>query len=153
MKLKQCLGMAMCGTLIIGLAADSWAVTRDAESRSRTVKVPYFGPAVAVSTPRALVTVNCDPGNGRGCVRIPTGPKERFVKLEIEDLSGQDVFAMVLDQSDSELAFVCGKTRSKLPVLSRSFIEVWLIEGTCFGTTKPSVATSGEVVATFSRTR
>lgn len=154
MKLRQILLMGLCATLVIGLTGtESGALTPDSETRSRTVRVPYLGPAVAVSTPATLVTLNCGPEVGRGCVTIPVGPKDRFVKLRIDDLSGQDVFAMVLDQSDSELAFFCGKTRSKLPVFPRSSIEVWLIAGTCFGTTRPSIVTSGEVVATFSGTR
>lgn len=152
MKFNRSFLVGVIATLVIGLAgAESYAVTSQGGGRSRTVRVPYFGPAVGVSTPNAFVTAWCHPGLSLGCATIPTKARSRFVSLEIEDLSGQDVYAMVLDQSDNELAFICGKTTSKLPVLPNSFIEVWLLEGTCGSSTKPSVATSGVVVATFSR--
>jgi hypothetical protein len=150
-KFKQCLITGLCATLLVGAGgADSWA--GQAKERSRTVSATYYGPAVAASTPAGFVTAHCHPGYSLGCVKIPTRARDRFVSVRIEDVTGQDVFAMVLDQSDTELAFVCTETTGKLPVTPHSFIEVWLLEGTCDGSTTPSSATTGTVTATFSRT-
>ncbi|MGH2756384.1 MAG: hypothetical protein ACRDI3_01185 [Actinomycetota bacterium] len=118
--------------------------------KGRTVEVPYQGPAAALSTPAALVTLHCHPTFAIGCVRIPTHRADRFARITIDDLGGQQVMAMVLDKWDDELAFFCGETKGKILVPPSAYIEVWLVAGTCSGTNAPSIVTTGQVRVTFS---
>ncbi|MGH9197332.1 MAG: hypothetical protein ACRD1T_16525 [Acidimicrobiia bacterium] len=117
--------------------------------KQRTVEVPYQSPAVAFSSPTVFATLHCHPTFSIGCVRIPTHRTDRLAKIAIDDLGGQQVMAMVLDKWDNELAFFCGGTKGEIPVPSMAYIEVWLVAGTCAGTTVPSIVTTGHVRVTF----
>jgi len=147
--MRRLIASLVAGCVAASLASPS--IAADAQNRtSRVVEVPYQGPAAAASTPRGFITANCNPTYSIGCVRVPTRRSDRFAKIEIQDLAGQAVMAMVLDHSDNELAFFCGHTKRKLFVPPGSYLEVWLIAGTCDGTTTPSIVTLGTVRFTFS---
>lgn len=96
-------------------------------------------------------------GTRIGSVDLQGGP-ERFVSIEITDLTGQPVAADVVqfvgdsnvstEEDDTLRHSICGAT--KKPLRIRRFVEVrvFIYAGPCEDGT-PAAATTGEVTATF----
>lgn len=119
-----------------------------AAARSRTKTEPYSSPFLG----HPEVYGTCI--NDMGCTRFGVGTKERYVSFDIADQAGADAYAYVV-QTDSDGALVtdevfCGGTAE--PVAIRPSLEVRVILSPVTGTRNPcpSLATSGEVTATFS---
>jgi hypothetical protein len=124
---------------------------------------PYRQVDAGYSAPGALWLYGADAGagvfygcaNGNGCVTFPIPAGATSVEIEIADQSGFPTLGIVSGVEDSEASFVCGTSGGPLTLLEEidgeplTEITVVLATGTCLDGT-PSVATSGEVTATFS---
>lgn len=100
------LSAALVGGALFVPAADAGKV------KKRKATATYTGFSAAVEG-----NGFCDPG----CVRIPTKPSERFVKLSAKDLTGLPVSVQVTQPDSNGDGFVenvgafCGKSK-KLPI-------------------------------------
>lgn len=142
-KMKS-LGIAL---VLVGLIWDAGAgagVAGYREARAR-----YVGPAGGVSGPGVIAIAHCHPARRIGCVRIPVPRQSGWVSIRLVDATGLPIAAMVLDQSDAEVAFLCRKTSAPLPIMPGGHIEIWVLAGTCPANIQPSIPTTGEVVARF----
>lgn len=133
--------------LCASLAQPSYG--RSARSRSETR--PYTGAqAVSVSTPLLGAYVGtCDAGDA-GCARFELRPSDRYIDIEVLDAHGLPVYAVVWGPGGNEVGDLCGTTDHPIPSPG-GYIDVWPTKGTCHDTPHPSVATTGEITATFSR--
>lgn len=116
------------------------------ETRVQTLE--YVGGGVAIGRQRSTAV---RVGDTVGAVEFRGGP-ERFVTLVIVDRHGLPVTGSVVQPGDDEETLICGATDKPLKVRPYENVTVFLMNGVC-GDTGASVATSGTVTATFSRTR
>jgi hypothetical protein len=120
-------------------------------AESRTESKPYTG-AQAVTVPGLAYVGSCDVGQDPGCVRFPLKSRDRYIEFEIVDAHGLPVYAVAFGPDGSEAGDFCGKTTA--PIASPGgYIDVWLTNLSCYESVQPSAATTGEVIATFSRRR
>jgi hypothetical protein len=130
---------------------------------TRVVEIPYqcpCGPSWGQPTP---VTGSGAgfwlAGGAIGGGFTASGPKEKFVKVEVIDESGQTVkvdLAQNVDGTDNfaevPIGTVCGTTGKKsLKVPSPGVqVDAFVYEGLCDGGSSPSVALGGVIKLTFS---
>lgn len=126
----------------------------------RYVHAEYTGPYKGVSAvPFAAAHDDCTETEPQtGCIRVPIKLRDRFVQLDIDDLVGGDAFVaavILVEGTDGHFDFVghvCGSTRRAYEIpKGYGFVEIQLLEGTCYGKPTPSVVTAGEVDLIFSR--
>ena len=145
---------------VVVVAAVSGATADAAVFSPRVVVKRYVGPAQAasVSTPVPTTTLvgYCDPAANpspitQGCVRFKVRARDRYVSFEIHDATRLSVLGFVIDVGGAVHGFFCEKMTEALPVPATPYLDVWLVPGNCPGTYLPSVPTTGEVKASFSR--
>ena len=115
----------------------------------RRVHIPYQGPALAVLAPGALLAY-CIPGETPGCFDVPLKATDRYLTVGVEDASGQAAYGIVFDEEGAEIGDFCGSTERPIPSPGGSSITIWLFAGHCYGTTTPSVVTTGTIKLLFS---
>lgn len=142
--------LAVTVLLIVAMGA-SPAGAGKGKKKERTAEATYVG-ATGV---RGVQDSPCA-GEPLGCVRFPIEAGERFVKLEVADASGEDVWASVYiygysDGTDTH-EHVCGKSDSPFAIGPGVEELVVVITQTTGGATNPcaGVATQGTVTAVFS---
>lgn len=119
-----------------------------AKRKERTVEAVYLSPAPAVAL-MGEFSGACAHGEGIGCVRFETRPKEKFARVKIEDALGLPVHGFITTaDGQTILADFCGET-AKSVLLTDISIQVWVIEGPCSDGT-PAIASQGTVSATLS---
>ncbi|MDP9069218.1 MAG: hypothetical protein M3N53_12850 [Actinomycetota bacterium] len=100
-------------------------------------------------------------GTRIGSVDFHGGP-ERFLSIDIKDLTGQPVAADVVqflgdsnvstEEEDALRHSVCGATKKPLRIKPFIEVRVFIYAGPCEDGT-PAAATAGEVTATFEHSR
>ena len=114
------------------------------EARVQTLE--YVGGGVTIGPERSVVVRASDK---IGAVAFRGGP-ERFVSIEIQDAHGLPVTGIV-EQPNRAGTHICGATDTPLRVRPYEKVTVFLLNGSCGA--GASVATTGTVTATFTRTR
>jgi len=146
--------MLLIGVVVAGVAGSQVA---DAKTSGRTATASYTSPAVGAF---GQGFGQCDGENGVGCVLFFTRSTERHASVSITDMSGQPVYATVVQsktnpggygmvQGNQRGAF-CGKTKKPVTIAGGERVAIYLYEGPgpngC-----PGVASQGTVKATFTR--
>lgn len=144
MKKSKLVAAAM-SALVLGALPAQAARTR-ARTTTESYSTPYLG--------HPEVYGMCM--NDMGCTRFGVGTKERFVTVEVSDDVGLDAYGYVVQSDDEGVissAVICGRSTEAIPI--EPSIEVRVLLSPVTGTENPcpSVATSGEVTATFSARR
>jgi hypothetical protein len=116
--------------------------------RTETKKYNAPAPGVMTPVPWGVLTFNCHQGLPEGCVRFTPKRGDRFVSVEIDDQVGELAYFWI-GQREEDLREYCGPMNEPLRIQPGLDIMVFLIEGTCRGSTSPSVVTQGTVSATF----
>jgi hypothetical protein len=112
----------------------------------RTQTLEYTAGGVSAGPDQTtVVTV----GDNVGKVVFRGGP-ERFVDVEVADVHGMPVTAIV-SQGEQTSHYVCGASEKPLPILPYRKVTVFLMNGACGA--GASVVTRGTVTATFSAKR
>lgn len=150
--LKRTLGLIL-GLLVLSGSLPSGAA---AAAALRVETQRYDAPGGVAGVIGGSVT-----GTRIGSVHFARGP-ERFVSIEITDLTGQPVAADVVqflgdsnvstDEEDALRHPVCGATKKPLRIKPFIKVHVFIYAGPCEDGT-PAAATTGEVTATFKPTR
>lgn len=89
------------------------------------------------------------------CIAAPVEPGERYVSVNITDLSGQKVAGELSQDINGDpfkqFGEFCGESRrpAKLPFPHVAYVQLWYYQGTCSDGT-PSVMTAGTITFTFS---
>ncbi len=111
-------------------------------------EVSYDLPAVAGTWPtRFLIYASC----GQGCLEVPFSSDDRYMTVEVDDVSGSDVAGVIAQYT--ETAYIrdafCGKTDDAVELIpDLTYLEVQVYAAPCEGRT--GGATSGTVTATLS---
>lgn len=152
---------ALAVALAIGLLAGAMIGPADAAKKKKKKRKPkkvervvegsYDTPAIG----HPDVIVGCS--GSTGCATIGVGPKERWVKLEIEDATGLPVYAVAgqdLDGdsfADTSISF-CGSTGDEPVEIERGYpINIFISAGPGVQTPCPGIATGpGKAIATLS---
>jgi hypothetical protein len=150
----------MAIALALGLLAGAFVGPAEAAKKKkkkpvrveRVVEIQYASPGIGVA-PLGGYPVNFPDG-----VDIPTLSTELFMKIEIEDASGQKTWGFI-SQGDLDgdglnndgYANFCGSMEEPVDVAApgSSIIGVYMYNGACDDGT-PSVMTSGTIKITFS---
>lgn len=155
--------------LVLGLVFGSLLGTAEAKKKKKKVKVPvrvertveitYNGPNIGVSSPAATGGLcQLDTTSPGDCVETPTSAEDMYVKIEIQDASGQSV-AGSISQGDTDGDGVsdiygqfCGSTGDTPLALTApgAPLRVTVYSGTCADGSTPSVMTTGKIIITFS---
>ncbi len=147
----------ICGVVVVMVAATALAQSQHAAARSpapRVERASYLAPG-GVSGSYGFYVV----GTGIGGVEF-AGGSERAVSIEVKDQTGLPVAAEVQQFSDSDETFdadavsyrICGTSDGPLRIRPNRTVFVLIYAGPCDDLT-PAAATSGEVTATFTRTK
>ena len=154
--LTTLLAIGLVGGALLAPAAEAGKRTK---SKPRVVKATYHTPALGVATPVVSGGIStCTNGAANvGCIEIPTTARDRYVKIQVTDASGQNVGGYV-SQGDTNgdgigdlFGDFCGKHRSPVPITPGRPLKVSVYGGTC-ADGSPSVVTTGTIKATFTRT-
>ncbi|MGH2787520.1 MAG: hypothetical protein ACRDJV_06370 [Actinomycetota bacterium] len=151
------LAAATCCLLLF--AGSSAGADSPSAGRKRVESQSYDGPSSALAVENegyGFYTGVCNPGptdDTEGCVYFDLSPKDRFISLRIEDLSGRPVYAIAWDDSDSDFVEFCGKTKKPVPSPGGEFFYVEIIATSNRLGCYPSTVTQGTVTATFLRQR
>ena len=119
-----------------------------ATTRQETIQ--YIGPNAAVSSPNlwaVLAKAECQ-DTGVSCLRLDSKRGERYMSLQIDDAVPGSTFVQV-DQIVADSVEFCGRAKKRIPILGGYPVYVWLMSGTCFESTEPSIVTTGSITATF----
>ncbi|MDQ3941074.1 MAG: hypothetical protein M3238_06980 [Actinomycetota bacterium] len=154
--MKSKISLFMAATLIVGALAPAGSATA---ARSRRVSVRYLGAGAGLALPGYDTPSFCpidlfNPGNV--CIAVPLSPKDRFVQVSFKDVTGQKVSAYLMEATDT--GFVgydefCGAMKRPVRLSGHgSMLQIFYSEGVC-DDGAPSVATTGEIVFTFTSTR
>ena len=127
------------------------------KSKPRVVSAAYQTPAIGVATPAVSGGASICPNDPNiGCVEFPTTRKDRYVKIEVTDASGQEAGGYV-SQGDTNgdgvgdlFGDFCGGHSAPISITPGRPLKVSLYAGTC-ADGSPSIVTSGTVKATFTK--
>lgn len=143
--------------LVLGLMFGSIATAEAGKKKrkpkkvTRTVEGSYDAPAL-------IVVGTCSQTGAIGCVSIVTGPKEKFLEVEVTDQHGQPVYVSIgadtdgNNQDDTDYGHFCGKTDGPIPVDPGVELHLWVgftIDPNFAGCV-PGFATSGTLTAKLS---
>ena len=157
--MKRLLGLIV----VIGLAGAGLSVAEAGGARKpkpRLVHAEYTGPYKGISTPGLSGGHDdCTPDTPQpGCILVPLRPGDRFVQMDIYDLvggAGLVAADVTVEDEDGHWDFVgraCGSTRLPLAIPpGYDLLQIELHEGTCYGSTTPSIVTKGTVDVFLSR--
>lgn len=145
--------------LMVGLIAGAFmAPSADAKKKKpkpRVVTDPYDAPSIGVIVPVGGGGISsCSDGNNIGCAEFPTTAKDKFVKIEVTDQSGQKAGGYV-SQGDTTgdgvgdlFGDFCGAHAAPVAITPGVPLKVSLYNGTC-ADGSPSTVTTGTIKATF----
>ncbi len=142
------LGLVAIAAVIAGALATP---AQGAPRRAHMEEFPYQTPAAGAHAVLAYGWYyDCE--MQLGCVIIPSARRDRWVDLEIRDVTGAPVYGAVYSMPGGHhYRDFCGSTDRRLHVRKGIELLVHVIPGVCPGTTTPSTPTKGAVVATFTR--
>lgn len=115
----------------------------------RKDSIPYEGPTGIALVGHGAGTCR-DGQSAVNCVQFPTGSRDHWVSVEIDDSLGGPVAAIITQGTAEPLAEFCGRIEKPVRIKPGFAVEVSLYSGSCADGT-PSVATSGSVTAFFTR--
>lgn len=116
----------------------------------RVVERPYrtATPGAAFGSDYKIYYYDCQ--NQIGCAVLPS--KGRFATVEVVDAAGQNVFFSVNTMpGGTHLGDYCGSTGHPIATNGASELLVHVVTGVCGDGSTPSIVTTGDVRATFSR--
>jgi hypothetical protein len=153
--MKRTLFMSLVLSLVVaGLVAPAEAGKKKKKPKriERKAETTYQAPAIGIGE---LGTGVCFvPTNS--CGNVPTGPKDLWVKIQVEDASTTNVMFSVGQDTDpdalgteTDLGTFCGGTEEAIPVVSPGH-EIVLFPWAVGGPSCPGIATTGTVTLTFS---
>lgn len=156
-KIKRRGAIFLSSALLAGSLLPAAAEAKRPKPRTETGE--YSTPSTAVTPVHPGGVAVCNQGGvvegNRGCVDFPVMMHERFLTLEIVDLSGLPVPGFVAQSADiSEWIPICGSTDKPLKIIPGAPMTVWTYAyrspnlPLCAGS-----ATTGTITATFSATR
>jgi len=132
--------------LLVGLLTGSPVSAGRPKRTERIVTVPYTLTS-AVNVP-GLFAGRCG-DESTGCPRVRLKRNERWVSLEVKDVTGQPIYAYAFADGGDPVGEACGRTEKPFYAFAYE-IEIYISTGVCYGTTTPSIPTTGEVVVTLS---
>jgi hypothetical protein len=132
--------------LLVGLLTGSPVSAGRPKRTERIVTVPYTLTS-AVNVP-GLFAGRCG-DESTGCPRVRLKRNERWVSLEVKDVTGLPVYAYAFVVGGDPVGEACGRTEKPFYAFAYE-IEIYISTGVCYGTTTPSIPTTGEVVVTLS---
>ena len=143
--------VALVGLIVVGLVPTSSAgkKKKPIEKVTRVEKVAYEYGSYGVAG--QANTRSCGDPN-IGCAQFKAEPTERFVRIEIKDMTGQPPLGQ-LEVDGEVLAFFCGTSELPVEIPAGADVTVWVM-----GNIVPFYAcgivtgfpTQGEVEAVFS---
>lgn len=145
--MRKILVIALAASLVFGSLATAEAGKKKRKPKriERTEEATYVAPAYFYWAPT---------GDNIGGVKFATGPKDKFVSIEIQDTLGQPVSGSVGQdpEGDGTVATTpfCTKTEEPLPIEPGLEVTVFVFVGPCTTPPGPAVATQGTVIGTFS---
>lgn len=153
--LATLVAVGLVGGALLAPAAE--AGKKKKKSKPRVVTATYHTPAIGVATPVVSGGASrCDGTLNVGCAEFPTTGKDRYVRIQVTDASGQNVGGYV-SQGDTNgdgigdlFGEFCGKHTTPVAITPGRPLKVSLYGGTC-ADGSPSVVTTGEIKATFTK--
>lgn len=145
------LALGLLGGMMVG-PADAGKKKKKPVKVERVVEIEYSSPGIGVA-PVGGYPVNFPDG-----LEIPTLAEELFVKIEVEDASGQKIWGFISQGdidgnglNDDGFANFCGSHEEPVDLAApgSTIIGVYMYNGACDDGT-PSVMTSGTITMTFS---
>ena len=146
--------------LAVGLIAGAFMAPaaeagKKKKAKPRVVTDTYDAPAIGISTPAASGGISgCSGGNNIGCVEFTTSSKDKYVKIEVTDQSGQKAGGYI-SQGDTDgdgvgnlFGEFCGAHPAPVAITPGVPVKVSLYNGTCADGSQSTV-TTGTVKATF----
>ena len=141
--------------LIVGAFMAPSADAKKKKPKPRVVTDTYDAPAIGVSTAVASGGASgCTGGNNIGCVEFPTTAKDKYIKVEVTDQSGQPAGGY-LSQGDTDgdgvgnlFGDFCGAHLAPVAITPGAPVKISLYNGTCVDGSQSTV-TTGTVKATF----
>lgn len=153
--MKKIIVMALVLGLVAGMAV-SPATAKKKKKKKKPVKVEReaFGTydSPAIGHPSAVAFCS----GSTGCAQIALEPKERWVKLEIEDATGLPVYALAGQDTDgdnfADVSFTfCGSTGDEPIEVEPGYeINIFISAGPGAPPACAGVGTSGRVAAVLS---
>ena len=157
--MKRALTFLIVGTLVAGsLGAPASAGKRKKKPKrvEHVVELTYNGGHLGANTPVVSGGACVNGQDAFACLVTPTTTLDKYVKVEVQDSSGQKAGGF-LSQNDADgdglkdgYGNFCGAGSESVPIETPgAVLEVSLYAGVC-ADGSPSVVTSGKVVLTFS---
>lgn len=141
--------------LLVSLAwlQSSPAAGRPIDTEQRVVEREYRSPALGVfAGPANSGAWYFDCEEQVGCVIFRARSGEKYLSVEVRDISGLPVYARVMTPGGHLIADVCEQTERPLKLRGTSEVVIHLVPGLCRDG-RPSSPSLGTVVATFSNQR
>lgn len=146
MTISRAKRMAMATVSLIALIASAQAAAAD--GRSRRVEEPYG--ALIIGSNYIAISI----GGGER-FEFRTRTSERYVSIELDDLSGTPVGATVGQDRNRDTVMdpgsvhICGATEKPLPIKGGApvLVDLDFFQPDCNG--RPAIETNGTLIATF----
>lgn len=152
--------------LALGLLVGAFVGTAEAGKKKKkkapvrieeVIELAYTGGDAGVTTPGPSASGCLNGADAFACKQIiPTQPGMTYIKIEVQDASGQKVGGFISQQDADGDTFgdgfgnFCGAHPEPIPLeLASAPVDLSMTAGTCTDGS-PSVVTSGKVIATFS---
>ncbi len=157
--MRRALVVGMILSLIIGaMIAPAEAGKKKKKKKApvrveRVVEVAYDHPGIGVAPAGGYPTTFPDSGE------IPTTPDDKFMKIEVTDSTGQNVWGFIsqgdLDGNgvnDDGYGQFCGAHAEPVPVAAPGtpILGIYAYNGVCDDGSGPSIMTTGTIKITFS---
>ena len=154
--MRKTITTVLAAALVLGAFAAPMAdAKKKKKAKPRVVTDTYDAPAIGVGTPVYTGGASgCSGGNNIGCVEFPTTAKDKFVKIEVTDQSGQKAGGFI-SQGDTDgdgigdgFGEFCGAHAGPVAITPGVPVKVSLYNGSCADGSQSTV-TTGTVKATF----
>ena len=154
--MRKTITTILAAALVLGAFAAPMAdAKKKKKPKPRVVTDTYDAPAIGIASP--VVSgggSTCSGGNNIGCVEFPTTAKDKYIKIEVTDQSGQKAGGYI-SQGDTDgdgvgnlFGEFCGAHTAPVAITPGVPVKVSLYNGTCSDGSQSTV-TTGTVKATF----
>lgn len=151
--MKRLLVLMMVAGLIVGAAAADAGPKKKKKKKPRKVEREVTG---TYQSTGVVAVGTCAQNDAINCVRIPSGPKERFVSATVNDDTGQAVPVSVKADLDGDnrtetlYGVFCGETEKPIKIDPGVEVTFWVGITSDNATLACPPPTSGSIDVTFS---
>ena len=155
--MRRTITTILAGALVLGAFAAPMADAKKKPKKyTRTAEAAYSNPSPGAAVSAGGVSTAAGYCAGfPNCIEFPTTPKDTYVKVKVDDASGQKVVGYI-DQGDIDgdgigdlVHKFCGEHPQAVPITAGTPVGINIYSGTCDDGSAAAV-TTGTISVTFS---